>query len=231
MHTCANCHSFSPTERRWEWIWTALQNDKGLYTLVSVKPQMTVRNQDVISWSSIQETSRRRTSRIGFMSQVSPDGKYIVTMLRGLKADRANSYFVVNFTDYNFLQVFYPTRGILAWYDRATGTKQPLPGADDPHYVQTNPVWSPDEKYVVFARAEARDPSAPGRKLPIVPTIPRRRRSSSTSTASRSTVAKAVRPSRLRRLQQRHEQQLSQGFAGRPLDRFCEEPQRTVDAP
>ncbi len=165
MHTCANCHSFSADGKTLGMDLDGPANDKGLYMLVSVKPQMTVRNQDVISWSSIKDKSAS-PSRIGFMSQVSPDGKYIVTMLRGLKADLANSYFVVNFTNYNFLQVFYPTRGILAWYDRATGTKQPLPGADDPHYVQTNPVWSPDEKYVVFARAEARDPLRPGQKLP-----------------------------------------------------------------
>ena len=37
----------------------------------------------------------------------------------------------------------------------------PLPGADDPSYVQTNAVWSPDGKYLVFARAEARDPFPP----------------------------------------------------------------------
>jgi len=30
-----------------------------------------------------------------------------------------------------------------------------LPGADDPRYVQSNPVWSPDGKYIVFARTEA----------------------------------------------------------------------------
>jgi tetratricopeptide (TPR) repeat protein len=30
-----------------------------------------------------------------------------------------------------------------------------LPGADDPHYVQSNPAWSPDGKYLVFARAKA----------------------------------------------------------------------------
>ena len=67
------------------------------------------------------------------------------------------NYYVANFKDYRFLQVFYPTRGILAWYNRAAGKLQPLPGADDPHYVQTNAVWSPDGKYLVFARAEARD--------------------------------------------------------------------------
>ncbi len=61
--------------------------------------------------------------------------------------------------------MFYPTRGILAWYDRATGRKQPLPGADDPRYVQTSAFWSPDGTYLVFCRAEARDAYPPGRKL------------------------------------------------------------------
>jgi tetratricopeptide (TPR) repeat protein len=61
--------------------------------------------------------------------------------------------------------VFYPTRGILVWYSRQTGVLQPLPGADDPRYVQTNAVWSPDGKYLVFARAEARDPYAEGHPL------------------------------------------------------------------
>jgi Flp pilus assembly protein TadD len=30
-----------------------------------------------------------------------------------------------------------------------------LPGADDPEYVQSNPTWSPDGKWIVFARAKA----------------------------------------------------------------------------
>ena len=61
--------------------------------------------------------------------------------------------------------MFYPTRGILAWYSRAAGKLQPLPGADDPRYVHTNAVWSPDGKYLVFARAEARDAYPPGSKV------------------------------------------------------------------
>jgi tetratricopeptide (TPR) repeat protein len=72
---------------------------------------------------------------------------------------------VVNFKDYRFLQVFYPTRGILAWYDRATGQAHPLPGADDPRFAQTDGVWSPDSRYIVFARADARDTYAPGMPL------------------------------------------------------------------
>lgn len=165
LHTCANCHSFSLDGKTLGMDLDGPSNDKGLYALASVKPQMSIRNQDVISWSSVKDHTAS-PSRIGFMSQLSPDGRYVLTMLRDQKAKLANSYFVVNFTDYRFLQVFYPTRGILAWYDRATGEKRPLPGADDPHFVHTDAVWSPDEKYVIFARAEAREPISAGQKLP-----------------------------------------------------------------
>jgi len=164
MHTCANCHSFSRDGKTLGMDLDGPANDKGLYALVSIKPEMAIRNQDVISWSSLREDIVS-PSRIGFMSQVSPDGKYVLTMIRGLEKEIPNSYYVVNFKDYHFLQVFYPTRGILAWYDRATGRRQALPGADDPRYVQTDGVWSPDGKYVVFARAEAKEPYLEGQKL------------------------------------------------------------------
>jgi hypothetical protein len=32
---------------------------------------------------------------------------------------------VANFMDYRFLQVFYPTRGVLAWYHNKSGQRQP----------------------------------------------------------------------------------------------------------
>ena len=99
------------------------------------------------------------------MSQVSPDGQYVVTTFaRALEQSCAKTtYYVANFKDYRFLQVFYPTRGILAWYSRATKQRHPLPGADDPRYVQTDAVWSPDGKYLVFARASAGSVSAEGK--------------------------------------------------------------------
>jgi tetratricopeptide repeat protein/WD40 repeat protein len=165
LHTCANCHSFSRDGKTLGMDLDGPANDKGLYALASIAPEMAIGNQDVISWRSVRDKTPI-PSRVGFMSQVSPDGRYVLTMLRGLKRELANGYFVVNFKDYRFLQVFYPTRGTLAWYNRATGRTQALPGADDPRYVQTNAVWSPDGKYVVFARAEARDPQSPGQKLP-----------------------------------------------------------------
>jgi Flp pilus assembly protein TadD len=103
------------------------------------------------------------------MSQVSPDGRYVLSTIDDKDAaTRVNGrsledkYYVSNFLDYRFLQVFYPTRGTLAWYDRQTNRLQRLPGADDPGYVQAGGVWSPDGKYIVFMRAEAKTPYPPG---------------------------------------------------------------------
>ena len=178
MHTCANCHSFSRDGKTLGMDLDGPKNDKGLYALVDVQPQTTIRNQDVVAWSSFRGKLGNQL-RVGFMSQVSPDGRYVVTTIKprdsgadALAADLPLSkrqllplYYVANFPDYRFLQVFYPTGGILAWYDRTTGQLQPLPGADDPRFVQANSTWSPDGRYLVFARAEAKDPRPPGSTL------------------------------------------------------------------
>ena len=164
LHTCGNCHSFSTDGKTMGMDVDGPGNDKGLYAIVPVQKHMSIRNEDTVSWNTDLHVGQ---SRVGFMSQVSPDGKYVLSTFAGPDQSIPSTYFVNNFKDYRFLQVFYPTRGILAWYSRATGRRQPLPGADDPRYVQTDGVWSPDGKYVVFARAEAKDPSPEGQKLPL----------------------------------------------------------------
>jgi len=175
LHTCANCHSFSRDGKTLGMDLDGPRNDKGMYAIVSLAPQTTIRNEDVVNWGSFRG-QLGADLRVGFMSQVSPDGRHIVTMIdrpepdpgakqRGGARPGRGHFYVANFKDYRFLQVFYPTRGILAWYDRATGRLQPLPGADDPRYVHTNAVWAPDGKYLVFARAEAKEPYPEGRKL------------------------------------------------------------------
>ena len=164
IHTCANCHSFSLDGKTMGMDMDGPQNDKGLYALVPVKPQMSIRTEDMVNWDPTQDR-HFASNRVAFMSQVSPSGKYVLTMVT--RPDRAtvNNAYVANFKDYRFLQVFYPARGVLVWFDRATGERHPLPGADDPDYVQSNGVWSPDEKYVVFARAKAREPYPAGVKM------------------------------------------------------------------
>lgn len=164
MHTCANCHSFSRDGKTMGMDMDGPRNDKGLYAVVPLQPQMTIRNEDMVNWNPTEER-QFAANRVAFMSQVSPDGRYVLSMVTPTDKAPENNYYVANFKDYRFLQVFYPTRGTLAWFDRATRTPYPLPGADDPRYVQTDGVWSPDGKYVVFARAEALDPYPPNGKM------------------------------------------------------------------
>jgi hypothetical protein len=166
LPVCANCHSFSSDGKTLGMDLDGLQNNKGLYMLAPVKAETSIRNQDVIQWSTA-EGRLKGDLRVGFMSQVSPDGQYVVTTINPAAASASGQeppshYYVQNFKDYRFLQVFYPTRGILAWYSRPTGVLQPLPGADDTRFVQMGAVWSPDGKYLVFARAEAREPNPQG---------------------------------------------------------------------
>lgn len=184
IYTCANCHSFSLDGKTMGIDVDGPKNDKGLYALLPVKKFMAIRNPDVIRWSSFQENLNARNSnaavkRFGFMSQVSPDGRYVVTSIgppgignshQSENPDFApglsDRLFSTNYPDVAFSQVFYPLRGILAWYDRDAKKLRPLPGADDPRFVQTSAFWSPDGKYLIFSRANARDPYLPGAEKP-----------------------------------------------------------------
>ena len=173
LGTCANCHSFSLDGKTLGLDVDGPQNDRGLYALIPVARQTAIRNQDVIKWPTVRDPKVERL-RASFMSQVSPDGRYVLTTIDDPEAARReggqtleDKYYNANFLDYRFLQVFYPTRGILAWYNRETKRLQPLPGADDPRYVQTDGVWTPDGRYIVFARAEAKSPYPPGAKLAL----------------------------------------------------------------
>jgi Flp pilus assembly protein TadD len=185
LPTCANCHSFSRDGKTLGLDLDGPRNDKGLYALVPVSKNMTIRNQDVIRWSAFQVNPEARSSdpavkRFGFMSQVSPDGRYVITSIGPSNTGNTHGkeipvfaagildrLYSTNYPDFRFLQVFYPTRGILAYYDREEQKMRPLPGADDPQYVQTSAFWSPDGKYLIFSRAAARDPYPSGAPKPV----------------------------------------------------------------
>jgi Flp pilus assembly protein TadD len=181
LPVCMNCHSFSRDGKTLGLDVDGPQNDKGLYALVPIRKETVIHNRDVIAWSNYRGKLGGKI-RVGFMSQVSPDGQTVITMVNGTEFDRSQpvkgagiapelpqdvqgNFYVANFRDYRFLQVFYPTRGILAWYDRESRQLKPLPGADDLDYVHTNATWSPDGKWIVFARARARDAYPPGAQL------------------------------------------------------------------
>jgi tetratricopeptide (TPR) repeat protein len=169
LPTCANCHSFTADGKTLGMDVDGPANDKGLYSLTAIQPKTSIRNEDVIRWSQYRPLEASVNIRVGFMSQVSPDGRYVVTMIndpgpkkQGPGLTPQERVYVANFKDYRFGQVFFPTRGILAWYDRDNRTLRPLPGADDPRYVHTGAFWSPDGKYLVFSRAAAKEPFPEG---------------------------------------------------------------------
>ena len=176
LHSCTNCHSVSRDGKTMGMDLDGPRNNKGMYALFPIQPQAAITSDNVVEWSTYRGKLGGKL-RVAFMSQVSPEGQYVITTIndpgRGqteyerhnAPQDLWSNYYIANFTDYRFLQVFYPTRGILAWYSKSTGVLQPLPGADDPRYVHTNAVWSPDGSFLVFARAEARDAYPKGQPL------------------------------------------------------------------
>ena len=84
------------------------------------------------------------------LSQISPDGRYVLSTVKDL------SVFMPK-PDLAFSQLFFPFMGIIGVYDREAKRFSSLAGADDPALVQSNPTWSPDGQWVVFARNRAVD--------------------------------------------------------------------------
>lgn len=164
MHSCANCHSFSADGKTLGMDMDGPDGDKGMYTIKDIGEKMVIGKQDVITWNSFPEKPENHRT-LGLFSRVSPDGRFVASTVN-------EKIFIRNFDDHKILQVFYPTRGIIGIYSRDRKEFSKLPGADDPDYVQCNPVWSPDGKWIYFSRAKAFDPYFPGQVLPEYPNDP-----------------------------------------------------------
>jgi len=145
LPVCGNCHSFS-RDGAVLGLDVDYANDKGSYAIAPVAQEMTLEPGDMITWSDLDRRDPEPT--FGLLSQVSPDGRYVVSTVK----DR--SVFVPR-EDLAFSQLFFPIKGILGVYDRQTRQFHSLPGADDGEFVQSNPSWSPDGKTIVFARQRA----------------------------------------------------------------------------
>lgn len=145
LPVCGNCHSFS-RDGSVLGMDVDYANDKGSYAIVPTGPEAALDKTRLITWSDYKRGEGDLT--FGLLSQVSPDGRYVLSTVK----DR--SVFVAR-PDLAFSQLFFPVQGILAFYSRAEKAFRALPGADDPALVQSNPSWSPDGRWVVFARAKA----------------------------------------------------------------------------
>jgi len=147
LPVCGNCHSFS---ERGDILAMDVDyaNSKGSYVITRTAEEVIFATSDIITWNDYKKEDGEQT--FGLLSQVSPEGRFVVSTVKD------KSVFVP-MPPLAFSQLFFPVKGILCTYDRQARTFESLPGADDPQYVQSNPTWSPDGKYIVFARAKAHD--------------------------------------------------------------------------
>ena len=145
LPVCGNCHSFS-ADGTVLGMDVDYANDKGSYAIVPVSGNMSLDSSDIITWSDYRRQDKEPT--FGLLSQVSPDGKWVVSTVKDM------SVFVPK-PGIDFSQLFFPVKGILALYNRSSNAFSTLAGADDRTYVNSNPVWSPDGKYILFIRSKA----------------------------------------------------------------------------
>jgi tetratricopeptide (TPR) repeat protein len=158
LPVCGNCHSFT---RNGQCLAMDVDyaNDKGSYVITRTGREMRLATSDIITWDDFRREDGQLT--FGLLSQISPDGRYVLSTVKD------QSVFVPR-PDLAFSQLFFPIKGIIAVYDLEAKRFSSLPGADDPALVQSNPVWSPDSRWVVFARRRAGEldrPADPGRIL------------------------------------------------------------------
>ncbi|MBN1998782.1 tetratricopeptide repeat protein [candidate division KSB1 bacterium] len=141
---CGNCHSFT-SDGGTVAMDVDYANDKGSYVISVISKETVLTPEKIITWSDYRPQDTQKT--FGLLSQISPDGRYVASTVK----DR--SIFVAK-DDLAYSQLFFPIKGIIVLYDRQTGQFFALPGADDPDYVQSNPVWSPDGLYIYFAKTK-----------------------------------------------------------------------------
>jgi len=145
LPVCGNCHSFADNGSVLG-LDVDYGNDKGAYAILPVSKHMVMDDAKIVTWADYKRADGELT--FGLLSRVSPTGRYVISTVK----DRS---VFVPIPDLMISQLFFPIKGILVVYDRETKTYSALPGADDPQYVQSNAVWSPDSKFIVFARTKA----------------------------------------------------------------------------
>jgi hypothetical protein len=153
LPVCGNCHSFS-ADAKYLAMDVDYANDKGSYVITRVAEEMRLATSEIITWEDFEKKSDmnrplfdRDIETFGLLSQISPDGDFVISTVRD------QSVFVDK-SDLGFSQLFFPVKGILAFYSRREKKFSALPGAENPKYVQSNPSWSPDGDFIVFARSK-----------------------------------------------------------------------------
>ncbi|MBW2526325.1 MAG: PD40 domain-containing protein [Deltaproteobacteria bacterium] len=147
MSSCANCHSFARDGSVFG-MNVSFGDKVGSYTVSPLQRDLRIDDETIIRWADLHGSDPSyRTA--AFLNAISPDGRYVVA-----GAQDRSMVFTVDDIEFSFV-FFFTFQGILAVYDTKTKRFWPLPGADDPTLVQTNPTFSPDGEYLVFARSKA----------------------------------------------------------------------------
>jgi hypothetical protein len=144
---CGNCHSITADGSTIGLDLDAGLRDKGGYFVSPIKDTIIFNPDNYMSWSKIE---KRRT--FGLFSKISPDGRYIVTTIKDRVVMKNYPYSKEHIA---YSQLFFPVNGHLAVYDRQQHLLNELPGANLDEYVQSNAVWTPDGKNIIFSRATA----------------------------------------------------------------------------
>lgn len=143
MPHCGNCHTVSGNGKVFG-MDVDLHGDKGGYALADLEKDMVLGPDGFISWSDYRPDQPGKS--MGLFTKLSLDGRFAVTTVK-------EKSFFIPIDHVTYSQLFFPIRGHLAYYDRATGRMAPIPGADRDDRVQTSPALSPDGKWLVFAGA------------------------------------------------------------------------------
>jgi len=145
---CASCHVVS-SDGKWLSMEYNYADDNGAQFITAVRKEVILRKKDFFTWSDFPRSGVIPPTR-GLFGRMSPTGRYAAASVNEI------SYAAV-MNDTAYSQLFFPTFGVIAIYDSYSSSMRLLPGASDYSYVQANPTWSPDEKYLLFCRAKTRN--------------------------------------------------------------------------
>lgn len=147
MPVCASCHQFSKDGSTIS-MEMNYKGDSGAHLIAPVQKNIALSSKDFMTWKDFPKPDMLPKTR-GFLAKLSPGGNYMAGTVNEI------AFFALT-NDPAYSQLFFPTYGVLAWYDVKGRKFHKLPGATDKKFIQTDPAWSWDEKYIVFARAKTR---------------------------------------------------------------------------
>lgn len=164
INACFNCHSFSADGKRLSLEVKPiinLNNQSIILPFCSMNDfrggTFKVEKSNTIFWNTKYSPDiKEKLSTIGDVSiplvttqfkTISPDGKYNLGTF-GIRFEEFHDYKA----PYSFFYIYH--NGVIGYYRDGHESIALLPGADDQRYIHMHPIWSPDQKYIVYSRSQ-----------------------------------------------------------------------------